>query len=133
MDVTKPIRQRGKVAELALGFRRGVGALQAMGADYGMHIADDQARVVVERWRAANPWCVNFWAALKGAADRALELPGTIQTAGRIRYTYRHGYLGGSLLAILPSTPRADLPRHPLGARGRRSTTTTSRSAINAS
>jgi len=103
-QVTKPIRQRGKVAELALGFGGAVGALQAMGAGYGMHIADADARVIVDRWRAANQWCVDFWAALKEAVDRALELPGTIQTAGRIRYVYKHDYLDGTLFAVLPST-----------------------------
>ena len=59
--------------------------------------------MIVERWRAANQWCVEFWQALKTAVDRALELPGTIQTAGRIRYTYKPDYLGGTLFAILPS------------------------------
>ena len=101
--VDKPIRQRGKVAELALGFGGGVGALQNMGAAYGLHLGDAEARVIVERWRAANQWCVEFWQALKTAVDRALELPGTIQTAGRIRYTYKPDYLGGTLFAILPS------------------------------
>ena len=101
--VDKPIRQRGKVAELALGFGGGVGALQNMGAAYGLHLGDADARVIVERWRAANQWCVEFWQALKTAVDRALELPGTIQTAGRIRYTYKPDYLGGTLFAILPS------------------------------
>jgi len=101
--VDKPIRQRGKVAELALGFGGGIGALQNMGAAYGLHLGDAEARVIVERWRAANQWCVEFWQALKTAVDRALELPGTIQTAGRIRYTYKPDYLGGTLFAILPS------------------------------
>lgn len=102
-SVTKPTRQIGKVAELALGFGGGLGALQAMGAGYGLHINEDDGRRVVDRWRKANPWCVDFWDALWGAANRALELPGTLQQAGRIHYVYLRGYLGGSLLAVLPS------------------------------
>jgi DNA polymerase len=102
-EVTKPIRQRGKVAELALGFGGGVGALQAMGAGYGLHVPDDEARVIVNRWRAANPWCVDFWDALWTAANRALEQPGATFQAGRIHYGYDPNYLGGSLFTVLPS------------------------------
>jgi DNA polymerase len=102
-EVTKPIRQRGKVAELALGFGGGIGALQAMGAGYGLHVPDDEARVIVSRWRAANPWCVDFWATLWSAANLALEQPGTTFQAGRIHYGYDPSYLGGSLFAVLPS------------------------------
>jgi len=102
-SVTKPLRQIGKVAELALGFGGGLGALQAMGAGYGVHISEDLGRAVVDQWRKANPWCVDFWDALWTAANRALELPGTLQQAGRIHYVYLRSYLGGSLLAVLPS------------------------------
>ena len=42
-QVTKAIRQRGKVAELALGFCGGVGALQAMAAGYGLHLSAGEA------------------------------------------------------------------------------------------
>jgi len=102
-DVTKPIPQRGKVAELALGFGGGVGALQAMGASYGLHFGEGEARAIVDRWREINPWCVAFWDLLWSAANRALELPGTLQQARRIHYVYLRSYLGGSLLAVLPS------------------------------
>lgn len=101
--VTKPIRQRGKVAELALGFGGGVGALQALAAGYGMHIDDESARETVERWRSANSWCVEFWRDLVDAAMLALRLPGAPQQVGRLVYVYLHGYLGGSLLCRLPS------------------------------
>ena len=50
------MRQRGKVAELALGFCGGVGALQHMAAAYGLHFTDAEARRIVDRWREANPW-----------------------------------------------------------------------------
>src|SRR6188508_3305337 len=74
--VTKPIRQRGKVAELALGFGGGVGSLQAMGAGYGLHISDVDARATVRLWRDANPWCVNFWGELSHAVEECMRLPG---------------------------------------------------------
>ena len=102
-QVTKPVRQRGKVAELALGFGGAVGALQSMAAGYGLHLDDAEARQTVEDWRAANPWCVKFWAALEDAVERAMRLPGLPQRVGRVVYTFARECLGGSLLCELPS------------------------------
>jgi len=102
-QVTKPVRQRGKVAELALGFGGGVGALQGMAAGYGLHLEDAEARQTVEDWRAANPWCVEFWEELEDAVETAMRLPGLPQRAGRIVYTFAREYLGGSLFCQLPS------------------------------
>jgi DNA polymerase len=110
-QVTKAIRQRGKVAELALGFGGGLGALQAMGAGYGIHVSDEEGREIVQRWRAANSWCVKFWgwhdeqrgsSGLWGAALTALDRPHTITTAGRIKFIYVPELMK-SLLMILPS------------------------------
>ena len=102
-EVTKPMRQRGKVTELALGFCGGVGALQAMGAAYGLHISDDEARETVDAWRAANPWAQQFardiWDAMLACRDHH----GQARRVGRIWLKYEPGYLGGSLLARLPS------------------------------
>lgn len=102
-QVTKPIRQRGKVAELALGFGGGVGSLQAMGAGYGLHVSDAEARITVKLWRDANPWCVNFWGELSHAVEECMRLPGTAHRVGRLFYVYRNDYLGGSLFCVLPS------------------------------
>jgi DNA polymerase len=120
--VTKPMRQRGKVAELALGFGGGVGALQSMAAGYNLYLDDAEAKSAVETWREANQWCVRFWGVhvqyggnsdpdasygLWGAIHRAMEAPGVIQYAGRIAYVYllQHlpGDYHGSLLCVLPS------------------------------
>ncbi|HEX6831576.1 MAG TPA: hypothetical protein VF090_08555, partial [Methyloceanibacter sp.] len=60
-EVTKPIRQRGKVTELACGFGGGVNALQNMAANYGMRLEDSLAKLSVDNWRAANPWAYDFW------------------------------------------------------------------------
>jgi DNA polymerase bacteriophage-type len=102
-QVTKPIRQRGKVAELALGFGGGVGSLQAMGANYGLHVSDAEARATVKLWREANPWCVDFWHALSEAVEACMRLPGVPRRVGRLHYIYRRDYLGGSLFCVLPS------------------------------
>lgn len=55
-----PLRQRGKVAELALGYEGAVGALKTMGAEsYGLD--EMQMKLIVEKWRAANPRVVLLW------------------------------------------------------------------------
>jgi len=104
-QVTKPMRQRGKVAELALGFCGGIGALQAMGAGYGLHFSDDDAQQVVDRWREANPWAIDYsreiWEAMRwctrgGNAGKGAQ-------AGRVILRFEPHYFGGSLLARLPS------------------------------
>jgi DNA polymerase bacteriophage-type len=104
-QVTKPMRQRGKVAELALGFCGGVGALQQMAAGYGLHFTDAEAKVVVDRWRDANPWAIDYsreiWEAMKWAI-RPENASQPIQ-AGRVWLKFEPQYLGGSLLARLPS------------------------------
>jgi DNA polymerase bacteriophage-type len=102
-DVTPAIRQRGKVVELALGFLGGVGALHAMAASYGMHFSDEEARDVVERWRADNPWAQQFGADLWDAMLQAREVPCELFPVGRVGFTYRPDLLGGSMLMWLPS------------------------------
>jgi DNA polymerase len=109
--VTKTERGIGKVATLALGFGGSVGALTRMALNYQINLDDEEARRIVDAWRAANPWAPEFWGAhrggesygLWGAAMSAWELPGTITTAGRIAFTYHADYFGGSLFMALPS------------------------------
>ncbi len=102
-QVTKAIRQRGKVAELALGFMGGVGALQNMAAAYGMHLEDAEAKDIVDRWRAANPWAMNFSQELWEAARTAHRAPNHFIPAGRVGFIFLPRLLGGSLLCRLPS------------------------------
>jgi DNA polymerase bacteriophage-type len=105
-QVTKPIRQRGKVAELALGFMGGVGALQAMAAAYGMHISDEEAKEIVEKWRAANPWAVNYSKELWDKMRAACASPGAEFKAGRVTFCFHSKYLNGTLSCTLPSGRR---------------------------
>jgi DNA polymerase len=117
--ITKSERQMGKVVILACGFGGGVGALMSMALNYRIHLDEAEARRIVDAWRAANPWAVEFWGAhrdeesygLWGAAMQAWETPGTITTAGRIAFTYRDDYLGGSLFMALPSGRLLTYPR----------------------
>jgi DNA polymerase len=104
-QVTKPIRQRGKVAELALGFMGGVGALQSMAANYGMNIPDEEAKQIVDRWRKANQWAVGFSRDLWDGAMLAMHQPLDSEPIriGRVAFKYVPQLLGGTLLMILPS------------------------------
>jgi DNA polymerase len=101
--VTKEMRQQGKVMELSLGYSGGVGALQKMAAAYGLHIGDSDARKLVDNWRAANGWCVQFWERLDKAAQSAIRMPGQTFVVDRLAYVFLSGYLEGSLLCRLPS------------------------------
>jgi DNA polymerase len=117
--ITKPERQIGKVATLALGFGGSLGALQSMALTYRIHLDEAEARRIVDAWREANPWAREFWGAhrgeesfgLWGAAMSAWELPGQITQAGRLAFVYRDDYLGGALFMALPSGRLLTYPR----------------------
>ena len=98
-DVDKDQRQIGKVAILSLGFAGGVGAFAAMGRNYGIHTAESDARRIVDAWRRANQWAVNYWQKLESAYTRALRNPGREFKAGRVTYLYD----GQHLWYALPS------------------------------
>lgn len=110
-SVTKEQRQIGKVAELALGYGGGIGAFQAMARGYGISVTDNNADIIKHIWRGANPWAVDFWKELSKAAKSAVHNPGLMYEAGRIRYTYRENYLGGSLFCLLPSGRMLTYPK----------------------
>lgn len=65
------LRQRGKIAALALGYGGGEAALDAMGAGR-LGLTDADKRETVRRWRAANPRIARLWAELENAALRAV-------------------------------------------------------------
>ncbi|WP_418427935.1 DNA polymerase [Anaerotruncus massiliensis (ex Liu et al. 2021)] len=66
------LRQKGKVATLALGYQGGPGALIAMGA-LNMGLTEDELPETVRRWRAANRSIVSFWYDVEGAAISAIQ------------------------------------------------------------
>lgn len=101
--VTPPIRQRGKVAELALGFGGGANALRSMATAYNMPLSLEEAALIVARWRELNQWCIEFWDAVYGAVIAAMHNPGLECTVGRVTYCYLPRYFGGSLICTLPS------------------------------
>ncbi len=67
-EITKdsPLRQRGKVAELALGYQGSVGALTKM--DTGKKLDPEEMPEIVKRWREANKRIVDLWYSVENAA-----------------------------------------------------------------
>ena len=90
-EITKgsPLRQKGKIAELALGYGGSVGALKAMGA-IEMGVAEEELRPLVAAWRAANPSIVRLWWEVDQAAMTAVKDRTTTSTHG-IRFSCRSG------------------------------------------
>lgn len=102
-DKDDPRRQGyGKVPELSLGFGGGAGAFLGMAHNYGVQLPRDEVEQIVQRWRESNPWAQPFWYRLFDAAVNAMQHPGEVFTAGRIRYTYAP-HLLDALLCLLPS------------------------------
>lgn len=74
-----PVRQKGKIAELALGYGGSVGAMMNMGA-LKMGLNEEELQPLVDTWRRANPAITGFWRTVQKAAIDALrEKPSGIQ------------------------------------------------------
>ena len=85
------LRQKGKIAELALGYGGSVGALKAMGA-LEMGLSEDELPALVSAWRQANPKIVQFWWAVDHAVMDAVTRKTTTKTHGII-FSARNGML----------------------------------------
>ena len=77
------LRQKGKIAELALGYGGSVGALKAMGA-LEMGLQEDELPALVSAWRQANPKIVQLWWAVDRAVMDAVTRKTTTKTHGII-------------------------------------------------
>ena len=89
--VNSHLRQKGKIAELALGYGGSVGALKAMGA-LDMGLAEDELQPLVDKWRAANPSIVAFWWKVDEAVKTAIQMC-TSEKVGNITFTVKSGML----------------------------------------
>lgn len=96
-EVDKGLRQKGKIAELALGYQGGPGALKQMGA-LNMGLEEGELQGLVDDWRRANPNIVQFWKDVQRAATKALKTRRPIKL-GKLTFNYRKGFL----LIKLPS------------------------------
>ena len=94
------LRQKGKIAELALGYGGSVGALKAMGAlNYGLQ--EDELKPLVDAWRLSNPHITKLWWDVDRAASTCVRERTTTETHG-IRFQYQ----SGMLFITLPSGRR---------------------------
>ena len=85
------LRQKGKIAELALGYGGSVGALKAMGA-LEMGLQEDELKPLVDSWRAANPRIVQLWWDVDNAVKKAVKERSRTETHG-IKFIYQSGFL----------------------------------------
>lgn len=88
------LRQKGKVAELALGYGGGVNALKAFGADK-MGMSDEEMQETVDLWRESSPKIVELWRQLEKAAIRcvARRSPSMTSSPSHVRFDFESGIL----------------------------------------
>ena len=85
------LRQKGKIAELALGYGGSVGALKAMGA-IEMGLTEDELPLLVDAWRQSNPNIVKFWWDVDRAVMEAVRYKHTTSSYG-LTFSCRSGML----------------------------------------
>lgn len=103
------LRQKGKIAELALGYGGSVGALKAMGA-LEMGLAEEELQPLVEAWRTSNSAVVSFWWQIDRAAMNAVRYHTPEEVSG-IRFNCR----SGMLFITLPSGRRLSYVKPRIG------------------
>ena len=94
------LRQKGKIAELALGYGGSVGALTAMGA-LEMGMQEEELQPLVNQWRGSNPHITKFWWDVDAAAVKAVKEKTTVPY-GTLCFSYESGIL----FVTLPSGRR---------------------------
>ena len=88
---TSPLRQKGKLAELGLGFGGAAGALISMGA-LDMGLTEEELPPLVAAWRKANPHITQFWWDVDAAAIKAVREKQKTKV-GKIIFEYKSGIL----------------------------------------
>ncbi len=91
------LRQKGKIAELALGYGGSVGALKAMGA-LDMGLSEDELQPLVDAWRQSNPHIVRFWWDVDTAVKKVIK-----ERKPQVVKGVRFFYQSGMLFITLPS------------------------------
>ena len=107
--VNGELRQKGKIAELALGYGGSVGALTAMGA-IEMGLTEDELQPLVDSWRNANPNIVQFWWAVDRCVKKTIRERMETETHG-IHFYYK----SGMLFIELPSGRRLSYVKPKMG------------------
>lgn len=108
---TDPRRQKGKIAELALGYQGSVGAMKSMGGER-MGLSEEEMQEIVNNWRKANPAIVALWETVQSAAMSVING----REAGIQRGIYFRNELGAMTIQ-LPSGRKLFYPRAALEVR----------------
>jgi len=103
------LRQKGKIAELALGYGGSVGALKAMGA-LEMGLEEEELQPLVSAWKSSNPNIVKLWWDVDRAAKTAVKDRSSTETHG-IRFSCQ----SGMLFITLPSDRRLSYVKPRIG------------------
>ena len=103
------LRQKGKIAELALGYGGSVGALKSMGA-LEMGLSEDELQPLVDMWRSSNPNIVSFWWEVDRCVKQAVKERIPTETHG-VRFSYQ----SGMLFITLPSGRRLSYVKPRIG------------------
>lgn len=107
--VNSHLRQKGKIAELALGYGGSVGALKAMGAlEMGLH--EEELQPLVDAWRSSNRNITAFWWAIDTAVKKAVLYKTAADT-----HRFHIYYQGGMLFIDLPSGRRLSYVKPRMG------------------
>lgn len=93
------IRDKGKTAELALGYQGSVGAMAQMGAEK-MGLSETEMKLIVTKWRKANPQVVKLWYDMERCAKKAVKKKGKIISKFK---NLEFDYDGTALTIKLPS------------------------------
>ena len=107
--VNSHLRQKGKIAELALGYGGSAGALRAMGA-LEMGLTEDELEPLVASWRQANPRITRFWWDVDAAVKKAVKDKTSVEARG-----FRFYYQSGMLFIDLPSGRRLSYVKPRIG------------------
>ena len=103
------LRQKGKIAELALGYGGSVGALTAMGA-LDMGLTEDELQPLVDSWRNANPNIVKLWWDVDRAVKKVIKERNPVEVHG-LTFSFE----SGMLFIKLPSGRRLCYVRPEIG------------------
>ena len=95
--INSHLRQKGKIAELALGYGGSFGALKAMGA-LDMGLTEEELQPLVTSWRQSNPNIVQFWWDVDRAAMEAVR-----EKSSRVTHGIKFYYQSAMLFIVLPS------------------------------
>lgn len=107
--INSHLRQKGKIAELALGYGGSIGALKSMGA-LEMGLSEEELQPLVNSWRASNPMITAFW----WDVDRAVKTAITQRIPTEVR-SMRFFYKSGMLFIQLPSGRRLSYVKPRIG------------------